>query len=68
MKLAYVLCKWDKPMCSVNVTIQCALGMRPANVPWEWDYPICPWNEIIQCALGMKLSNVFWKGTRQCAL
>ena len=23
--------------CSVNGTIQCALGMRPANVPREWD-------------------------------
>ena len=35
MKLAYVLCKWDKPMYSVNGTIQCALGMKLSNVPWE---------------------------------
>ena len=24
-----------------NETIQCALGMGLANVPWEWDYPMC---------------------------
>ena len=35
MKLVYVLCKWDKPMCSVNGTIQYALGMKLSNVPWE---------------------------------
>ena len=40
-------------MCSMNGTIQCALGMGLANVPWEWewgglanvpwewDYPMC---------------------------
>ena len=27
-------------MCSVNGTIQCALGMGLSNVPWEWDYPM----------------------------
>ena len=43
MGLAYVLCKWDKPMCSVNEmcpgnkTIQCTLGMGLANVPWLLD-------------------------------
>ena len=31
-------------MCSVNETIQCALGMGLANVHWEG---------TIQCALGM---------------
>ena len=25
-------------MCPGNGTIQCALGMKLANVPWEWDY------------------------------
>ena len=53
-----------------NGTIQCALGMRLANVswewdfakvPWEWDYPICHGNECIQCALGIGLSNVPWE-------
>ena len=28
-----------------NETIQCALGMGLANVPWEWDYPMCLGNE-----------------------
>ena len=54
-------------MCSVNGTIQCALGMGPANVHWEWDYPMCPGNKTIQCmlasqcALGMGLANMLWK-------
>ena len=48
-------------MCSVNGTIQCALGKGLANVPWEWDYPICPGNWTSKCALGMVLSNVLWK-------
>ena len=48
-------------MCPGNGTIQCALGMRLANVPLEWDYQICPGNESIQCALGMELSNVPWE-------
>ena len=48
MGLANVLNEWDYqmcpgngdshyPMCPGNGTIQCALGMRLANVPWEWD-------------------------------
>ena len=37
MKLANVLCEWDKPMCAENGTIQCALGMGLANVLCEWD-------------------------------
>ena len=45
-------------MCPGNGTIQCALGMRPANVPWEWDYPMSPGNGASQCALGMELANV----------
>ena len=45
-------------MCSVNVTIQCAMGMGLANVPWELDYPMCPGNGTSKCALGMGLSNV----------
>ena len=54
-------------MCPGNGTIQCALGMGLANVPWEWDYPKCPGNKTIQymlasqCALGMGLSNVPWE-------
>ena len=48
-------------MFTGNGTIQCALGMRLANVPWEWDYPICPGNESIQCALGMGLANLPWE-------
>ena len=47
-------------MCSVNETIQCALGMGLANVPWEWDYPMCPGIGTSQCALGMRLSKVPW--------
>ena len=39
-------------MCSVNGTIQCALGMGLANVLYEWDYPI---------ALGIGLANVPWE-------
>ena len=48
--------EWDYPMCSVNGTIQCALGMGLANVLYEWDYPMSPGNETIQCALGMGLA------------
>ena len=48
-------------MCSVNGTIQCALGMGLANVHWEGDYPMYPWNGTIQCALGIRLSNVPWE-------
>ena len=44
-------------MCSVNGTIQCALGMGLANVLYELDYPIFPGNGTSQCALGMGLSN-----------
>ena len=44
-----------------NGTIQCALGIRLANLPWEWDYPMCTENGIIQCALGMGQSNVPWE-------
>ena len=40
-------------MYSLNGTIQCALGIGLANVPWEWDYS--------QCALGIGLSNVPWE-------
>ena len=48
-------------MCSVNGTIQCALGMRLANVHWEGDYPMCPGNRAGQCALGMGLAKVPWE-------
>ena len=47
-------------MCSVNGTIQCALGMGLANVHWEGDYTICSVNGTIQYALGMGLANVPW--------
>ena len=36
-ELANVPREWDYPMYSGNGTIQCALGMGLANVPWEWD-------------------------------
>ena len=45
-------------MCSVNGTIQCALGMGLANVLYERDYQMCPGNEASECALGMGLANV----------
>ena len=48
-------------MCSVNWTIQCALGMGLANVHWEWDYPMCPENETNQCSLGMGLDYVLYE-------
>ena len=48
-------------MCSMNGSIQCALGMGLANVPWEWDYPMCPGNKTIQCTLRMGLANVPWE-------
>ena len=48
-------------MCSMNGSIQCALGMGLANVPWEWDYPMYHGNGTSQCALGMGLSNVHWE-------
>ena len=48
-------------ICSVNRTIQCALGMGLANVLYEWDYPMCPGNGASQCAQGMGLSNVHWE-------
>ena len=44
-----------------NESIQCALGMGLANLPWEWDYPMCPGNWTSHCALGMGLSNVPWE-------
>ena len=50
MGLAYVLCKCDKAMCSVNGTIQCALGMGLGNVHWEGDYPMSRGNWTSQCA------------------
>ena len=46
-------------MCSVNGTIQCALGMGLANVPWEGDYPMYPGNRTSQCAQRMVLTNMF---------
>jgi len=45
-------------MCSMNGTIQCALGMGLDNVLYKWDYPMCPGNEASKCALGMGLANV----------
>ena len=48
-------------MCSMNGTIQCALGMGLSNVRWEWDYPMYPGNGTSQCALGMELANVPWE-------
>ena len=48
-------------MCSVNGTIQCALGMELANVHWEGDYPKCPGNETSQCSLGMGLAYVLYE-------
>ena len=38
-------------MCPGNGTIQCALVMGLANVPWEWDYPLCTGNGTSICAL-----------------
>ena len=48
-------------MCPGNETIQCALGMGLANVPWEWDYTMRPGIGTSQCALGMGLSNAPWE-------
>ena len=50
-------------MCPRNGTIQCALEMGLANVPWEWDNPIamCHVNVTSQCTLGMGLYNVPWE-------
>ena len=48
-------------MCPVNETIQCALGMGLANLPWKWDKKMCPENETIQCALEKGLANVTWE-------
>ena len=45
-------------MYTWNGTIQCALGMGLANVPWEWDYQMCPGNGTIQCAQRMGLTNM----------
>ena len=45
-------------MCSMNGTIQCALGIGLANVLYEWDYPMCPWNWASQCTLEKGLANV----------
>ena len=47
-------------MCSVNWTIQCALGMGLTIMLCEWDFPMCPGNGTSQFALGMGLSNVNW--------
>ena len=51
MGLSNVPWEWDQPMCSVNGTSQCALGMGLANVPWEKDYPMCTGNGTSLCAL-----------------
>ena len=34
-ELANVPWEWDYPMCPVNATSQCALGMGLSNVLWE---------------------------------
>ena len=47
-------------MCPRNGTIEYALEMGLANVPWEWDYPMCTGNGTSICALK--------NGTSQCAL
>ena len=36
-ELANVPWEWDYPMCHVNGTSQCALGMGLSNVHWNWD-------------------------------
>ena len=36
-ELANVPRESDYPMCHVNGTSQCALGMGLSNVHWEWD-------------------------------
>ena len=51
MGLANVPREWDYPMCHVNGTSQCALGMGLSNVHWEWDKPLCSVNGTSQCAL-----------------
>ena len=50
MGKANVLCEWDYPMCPVNGTLQCTLGMGLAIVHWEGDYAMCPGNGTSQCA------------------
>ena len=50
-ELANVPREWDYPMCHVNGTSQCALGLGQANVPWEWDYPMCTGIGTSLCAL-----------------
>ena len=44
-----------------NETIQNALGMGLANLPWKWDMEMCPENGTIQCAVEMGLANVPWE-------
>ena len=52
MGVAKVPWEWDYPMCPVNVTSQCALGVGLSNVPLEWDYPMFA---------GKELDNVPWE-------
>ena len=42
--------EWDYPMCHVNGTSLCALGMGLSNVHWEGNYPMCHGNGTSQCA------------------
>ena len=35
LELANLPWEWDYPMCPVNGTSQCALGMGLSNVPWD---------------------------------
>ena len=48
-------------MYSMNGTIQCALGMGLANVPWEGDYPMYSGNGTSQCAQRMGLANMLYE-------
>ena len=41
-----------------NGTIQCALGMGLANVPWEKGLSNVPWEWDCQCAQRIGLTNM----------
>ena len=55
-------------MCPGNGTIQCALGMGLANVPWEWDYQMCPGKELANVLREWDYRMCTGNGTSLCAL
>ena len=55
-------------MCAGNGTIQYALEMELANVPWEWDYLICSGKELANVLCKWDYQKCPGNGTIKCVL